>query len=690
VPVCPQCASENPLFARFCGFCGGRLLELEPVSGPEAPEEDPWLGRVVDRRYRVLSRVGSGGMGLVYKVEHIQLGKIAAMKVLHADTARDAEAVRRFRTEAQAVSRLDHPNIVHTFDFGQSDGSLYLIMEYLKGDDLATVIKRDGPLSFEQAAHLFVQVCSALTEAHESGVIHRDLKPENIFVVSRRGGAVHAKVLDFGLAKLRKSADGPEITAGGQVIGTPYYMSPEQVLSESIDHRTDIYSLGATLYRVLTGTPPFQAATPVGVLTKHVTDPLEPPSTRAPELNLPPEVDAIVTRAMAKSPDDRYATAADVQRELEAALWKMHWPTAASTDPEALKVARLAHRHSATADAPTLVAEKVPHRPIAELEPSDGDVDATSGDRLRKEDFDAFTQSLRRRRILSLVLPALLVVAAGGGLWAYSRAAEKGSPVEREPNNTPGQATLLPLDAPVLGTVGRQLGDGHPDMDYFRVPGGKGIRVVSARLDGIPDVDLVLELFDAQGRALAKSDSHGGGSGEWLQPVAVGPGEAYILIRQVWIQGAAPVESVGEPYRLTVHWGPLAPGWEIEPNDDVRRATVVEPGQVIRGYLSSAEDRDWFAYQLDTGATGGRLVGMVKPPDEVDIVVAIDDGSDSSRRKPTRTTESHQIDVPITAGQRLFIGLARRSPVGGEMRDWRLVGLDAPYELKLELRAGPK
>ena len=269
-------------------------------------------------------------MGLVYKVEHVHLAKIAAMKVLHADMARDVEAVRRFRIEAQAVSRLDHPNIVQTFDFGQTDEALYLVMEYLKGEDLAAIVKREGTLPFDRAARLFVQVCSALAEAHEAGVIHRDLKPENIMVVQRRDGTEAAKVLDFGLAKLRERSDTLGVTSGNQVIGTPYYMSPEQVRSDPLDLRADIYSLGATLYRVLTGAPPFQGAPPVGVLTKHVTDPLDPPRKRAPELDLPPEADAIVARAMAKSPDDRYGSAADVGRELQAALTALPRPSSLS------------------------------------------------------------------------------------------------------------------------------------------------------------------------------------------------------------------------------------------------------------------------------------------------------------------------------------------------------------------------
>ena len=555
-------------------------------------------------------------MGLVYKVEHIQLGKVAAMKVLHADTAHNGEAVRRFRTEAQAVSRLNHPNIVQTFDFGQSEGALYLVMEYVKGDDLSAVIKRDGPLRFADAAPLFVQICSALTEAHDAGVIHRDLKPENIVVVPRREGAAHAKVLDFGLAKLRERLDGAEITSGGQVIGTPYYMSPEQVRSEPLDVRTDIYSLGATLYRVLTGTPPFQAATPVGVLTKHITDDLELPRARAPELNLPPEADAIVARAMAKSRDDRYPTAADVQRDLETAIfWGARRSTVSGAAADVVSNAWSARRDGSSVNASTVAVGQArlgtpddQHATASENETereveSDG---ASGGDRLRRQDFDEFEHSLRRRKkVASLVLPALLLIVAGGGLWAFSRGREKASSVEREPNNTPAQATLLPLDTPVLGKVGKRLTEGQPDMDYFRVPAGKGKRNVSARLEGIPDVDLVMELFDSQGVVLAKSDSHGGGGGEWLQPTAVGPGEAYLLVRQVWIQGTRPIEDVADPYRLAVHWGPPVPGWEIEPNDEPARATVVEPGHAIQGYLASAEDRDWFVFTPNSRDAGG-------------------------------------------------------------------------------------
>ena len=197
-------------------------------------------------------------------------------------------------------------------------------MEYIKGDDLSSLLRRDGPWSFARAARFFAQVCSGLTEAHEAGIVHRDLKPENLMVVKRREGGEHAKVLDFGLAKLReRGATERAISSGGQVIGTPYYMAPEQVRGEDLDARADIYSLGATLYRVLTGEPPFDAPSPMSVLSKHLTDDVIPPRSRAPSRALPADADRIVLRAMAKSADDRYASAAHGGAAgISSARWK--------------------------------------------------------------------------------------------------------------------------------------------------------------------------------------------------------------------------------------------------------------------------------------------------------------------------------------------------------------------------------
>ncbi|MEO8214106.1 MAG: serine/threonine-protein kinase, partial [Myxococcales bacterium] len=566
-----------------------------------------------------------------------------------------------------------------------------------------------GPLPFSVAAPLFVQICSALTEAHEAGVIHRDLKPENIVVVARRGSAAHAKVLDFGLAKLRERTDSAEITSRGQVIGTPYYMSPEQVRSEELDVRTDIYSLGATLYRVLTGTPPFQAATPVGVLAMHVADPLEPPRHRAPELNLPPAADAIVGRAMAKARDDRYSTAAEVQQDLERAIQALNQVAPEGTD--SLSERAFTRRDRPTPLASTMLA-KAPRSTVPDENDEDEEDDADddradrddlasqsrtgnesrSGHRLRKQDFDEFERSLRRKRFLaSLIVPVALLCALFVGVWAFGHNRERASSVEREPNDNPAQATLLPLDVEVQGRIGSRQPGGPPDMDYFRVPAGKGARAVSARVEGLPGVDLVLELFDSQGTALGKSDAHGAGAGEWSQPVMVGPGDAYLLVRQVWIQGTSVMENVAAPYHLSVHWGPPTPGWELEPNDWRERATHVEAGQAMRGYLGTAEDIDWFVFMP---AVAGQLVGRVTAPAGVEIAVTVGDspwapGGKGAGAKGGRVERAADLKLPVRPAEPVLIGLTRKLPPGTDPKSptITLVGLDAPYELKLELRS---
>ena len=509
---------------------------------------------MVDRRYRVVMRLGSGGMGVVYQVEHLHLGKKAAMKVLTPDGAAQPEMVRRFRNEAQAVSKLDHPNIVQTFDFGQCDGALYLVMEYVNGEDLSALIRREGPWSFARAARLFAQVCAGLVEAHEAGIVHRDLKPENLMVVKRRDGSEHVKILDFGLAKLRERATDSErssVSSGGQVIGTPYYMAPEQVRGEPLDARADLYSVGATLYRVLTGVPPFDAPSPMSVLAKHLTDELVPPCARAPERALPPEADRIVLRAMEKAASDRYASALEMRDDLERALSELGAGARASFSSSS----------SSSLSPPPSPAELDPvpvSRADALTVPIDDSDIVGYGDRLRRSDVDDYEWGLRRRRLMTrLLLPLAAVAALGGGVALWARfGGERAELVEREPNNTPGYANLLPMGAPLRGTIGKLNADGHGDVDYFRVPAGKGVRAVDARLEGIPNVDLVLEIYDAEGRRVAKSDEHGRGWGEWLQPTTIGPGEAYLAVREVWIQGTKPTEEVADPYTLTVRWGP--------------------------------------------------------------------------------------------------------------------------------------
>ncbi len=671
--ACAQCSAVLEAGALFCGGCG------TPAVPPAPPASDPWLGRVVDRRYRVTGRLGSGGMGVVYRVEHLHLGKTAAMKVLAPDSAAKPEMLRRFRTEAQSVSKLDHPNVVQTFDFGQVDGALYLVMEYINGEDLSALIRREGPWSFTRAARLFVQVCSGLAEAHEAGIIHRDLKPENLMVVRRRDGSEHVKVLDFGLAKLRERAgeatasfDHAAQSSGGQVLGTPYYMAPEQVRGEPLDARADLYSVGATLYRVLTGVPPFDAPSPMSVLAKHLTDEVVPPCARAPERALPPEADQIVLRAMAKSADDRYGSAIELREDLERALAEHGGNAVSSTSLAPPPVRPLEAVPAGRAEAPTV--------PI-----DDADIVDDMADRLRRADVDEYEWGLRRRRLLRrLLAPVAALAVLAGGLALWSRfGGERAASVEQEPNNTPGYANLLPLGAPLRGTIGKLDADGHGDVDYFRVPAGRAPRALDVRLEGIPGVDLVLELYDAQGRRIAKSDEHGKGWGEWLQPTAIGPGEVYLAVREFWAQGQKPTEAAPDPYTLTARWGPPRAGWESEPDDWPAAATpLAAPGRA-RGYLGRADDQDWFAISV---AAAGAVTATVTAPAGVDVVLL----REPAGKRPIDKQGvggSEQLTVPAQPGTPVLIGIARKLPPGFDPKAAPLQGLDDPYELTVELGA---
>jgi serine/threonine-protein kinase len=698
--ACPKCAASLAAGLRFCGNCGRALAVADATEADAAA--DPWLGRVVDGRYRVQARIGTGGMGIVYRVEHLHLGKTAAMKVLSPDTAAKPEMVRRFRLEAQSVSKLNHPNIVQTFDFGTADGSLYLVMEFIKGDDLASLLRREGPWSFARSARFFAQVCSGLTEAHEAGIVHRDMKPENLMVVHRRDQE-HAKILDFGLAKLRERGPGERaISTGGQVIGTPYYMAPEQVRGEALDARADIYSLGATLYRVLTGVPPFDAPSPMSVLAKHLTDDVIPPRDRAPSSALPIEADRIVLRAMAKNVEDRYASAAEVQQDLERALTAAPAAEPRSVPTVPLRKAAVVAR--AAGEAPTIalgasaarvsagVAATAPQAAVAATAPqqaaaaqsSVSDISAISADdgaldRLRRSDVDDYEWTLRRQRFVRrLGLPLIGLILVGAGVFVFMRRPweRAGDGQEREPNNTPGYANLL-AQSPVRGTIGAPINDRESDVDYYRVPGGRGPRALHARLEGIPGVDLVLELFDAQGRRIAKSDARGRGLGEWLQPTAIGPTEAYLAVREVWIDGTPPTANALDPYTLTVRWGPPQQEWEIEPNDWPPAATPLSVSGRMRGYLGSAEDRDWFSI---TPAKTGLVMGTVNAPAGVDIVVFRDeDGKKVVNKRGAGDDEQFALDGE--AGKPLFIGIARKLDAKKDPKEQALQGLEDPYEL---------
>jgi serine/threonine protein kinase len=287
------------------------------VGGPAAPgTEDPLLGLVLSERYRILSKLGEGGMGVVYLAEHVVIEKKVALKVLFPDLTRRADLVQRFIQEAKSASRIGHENVIDITDFGQSpEGYVFIAMEYLSGHDLGEVLKASGPMPWSRAQPLVLQMVKALRAAHERGIVHRDMKPENIFITPRDDGREFVKVLDFGIAKVMGlDEDAPRLTRTGMIFGTPEYMSPEQAQGQQVDHRVDIYAVGCIMYQILTGKVPFEAETFMGILSKHMMEAPVPP--RALNATIDPGVEAIILKAMEKDPAKRFQS----MRELVGAL----------------------------------------------------------------------------------------------------------------------------------------------------------------------------------------------------------------------------------------------------------------------------------------------------------------------------------------------------------------------------------
>ncbi len=273
-------------------------------------------GQVLGDRYRLVRLVASGGMGDVYEAEHIYIHKRVALKLLRPELARDQDAVQRLHREAQATSAIGHANIVKIEDFGYADdGLVFLAMEWIEGETLDKLIER-GPVDMAEGLEIVHQVCKALAAAHAAGVVHRDLKPPNIFVLRDDTGALHIKVVDFGIAKLL--FDDAGITQTGMIVGTPHYMAPEQGQGEAVDHRADIYSIGIILYEIAVGEVPFNSSEFFAVLHDHaITKPTSPSQAR-PGRGVTPVLEALIMRCLEKEPKDRFQDMVELQNAIDS------------------------------------------------------------------------------------------------------------------------------------------------------------------------------------------------------------------------------------------------------------------------------------------------------------------------------------------------------------------------------------
>ncbi len=316
---CPTCGQDFADEVRVCPE-DGALLQADPTVAIARPVVDSFIGRTLDEKYRLDERLGTGGMGTVYRATHLLIDRPVAVKVLNPRYVEDEAAQVRFRREARAAGRLQHANAVTVTDFGStSDGLVYIVMELLEGRTLRDVLAREAPLDVARAVSIMLQISSAVAAAHNAGVIHRDLKPANIFVVQRKDAPPFIKVLDFGIAKLAAEAleddDDPQtLTQVGAMIGTPRYMSPEQCDGAHLTPAADVYSLGIILYEMLTGTTPFNGTSPLAIAIKHSSQP--PRSPREFVATIPYALEAVVLHALEKKAEDRPKDAEAFRLEL--------------------------------------------------------------------------------------------------------------------------------------------------------------------------------------------------------------------------------------------------------------------------------------------------------------------------------------------------------------------------------------
>lgn len=602
--TCPSCRHVTHDSTNFCPKCGADVRGLaswsdtfqsgvRTVKKPQ-PAPPELIGQTLVGRYRVLARIGEGGMGSVYKVEHVRMGKVMALKLMRGEFTSDTVAVERFVSEAKIVSRLTHVHTISVFDFGElEDGSLFLAMEYVPGEDLAGLLERERRLPWRRAAAVVSQVLRSLAEAHDAGVVHRDVKPGNVMLLRSREGEDFAKVLDFGIAKLaeKRAGEGKPRTGSGEFVGTPNYMAPEQCQGKETGPAADLYATGAMLFELVTGQIPFDGPTPVSILMKHVQQPPPRPSESAPEAGIPDALDEVILRALAKEPQDRWQSADEMRVALENAVGLRH--------------SRELH---------------------VVVPPTTG-----GGAIASREDWDSFERSLRRGMGLrNFIAGFVVLLALGGAGAAYVKRDELGKvlraptvrPTEQEPNGTSGDANLMALDKPITGTMTGRF-DGKGDVDTLELPLPPGEHLVRVTLSPIPDMNLVLVAFDAAGKPLAKIDERKAGEGETATNLP-GQGRIFLQLRQN-TDGGSPRENTQDAWTLVATLDPPDAGMERERNDDLEAPSELPRGEARRGIAGGPGARDVWALPgegltgvLVTGAGGAdlgvRLVGALEAP----------------------------------------------------------------------------
>jgi len=306
--LCPVCALRYPVEFNVCPKDATELVDAEE-------DEDELIGRTLADTYSIVRIVGEGGMGRVYEARHTRIGgKRFAVKLLHPEYARLPEVLSRFQREAEAAASIESPHVGDVYDVGKTeDGRPFMVGEFLEGRELAEFVRERGRLEVQPAVRIVRQICKALCAAHAKGIVHRDMKPENVFLTGDLSSPT-AKVIDFGISKVKEAGGGPSLTKTGMIMGTPSYMAPEQAKGEHVDHRVDIYAVGAILYELVTGKRPFDRSDPTATIMAVLLE--EPERPRVLNPTLPEGLEMVIQRAMAKAADARYQTMDELENEL--------------------------------------------------------------------------------------------------------------------------------------------------------------------------------------------------------------------------------------------------------------------------------------------------------------------------------------------------------------------------------------
>jgi serine/threonine-protein kinase len=353
--ICPVCSTEYPANERFCPRDGTALRSQSSSTD--------LVGTIIAERYHIIKKLGEGGMGQVYLAEHVKMGRKSAVKVMNPGMVQNVDAISRFNREAQNASRINHPNVAGIYDFGETaEGLVYLAMEFVEGKPLTDVIKEHGALPPLRASEIARQTAEGLSIAHDMGIVHRDLKPDNIMIAKGRSGADLVKVVDFGIAKAAAS-DEQKVTKTGMVVGTPEYMSPEQLSGDPLDARSDIYALALVTFNMLTGTLPFPGESMQETMIMRLTDDPKPLGFMKPDVPWPADLQAVMDKALARDANKRYRNASEYATDLVQAIDRM--PTAQSITQMGTQVVAAPMTSHEAATAATLQVQ-VPKTRVAD------------------------------------------------------------------------------------------------------------------------------------------------------------------------------------------------------------------------------------------------------------------------------------------------------------------------------------